>query len=171
MTRWLALIPVLAIVALGLLFAGYGLHHDPRVDPAALVGRPVPAMALAPLGGGAPVDLRRAGRQPVLINFFASWCAPCVVEHPDLMALKQQGVRIIGVAYKDPAGKTRAFLDRHGDPYAMILMDPDGRAGIEYGISGVPETFAVARGRVRAKQTGPLTPEAADRLIRAIEAR
>jgi cytochrome c biogenesis protein CcmG/thiol:disulfide interchange protein DsbE len=169
--RWLALIPVLVIVALGLLFAGYGLHHNPRVDPAALVGRPVPAMALVPLDGGAPVDLRRAGEEPVLINFFASWCAPCVVEHPDLMALKQQGIRIIGVAYKDPADKTRAFLIQHGDPYGLTLMDPDGRAGIEYGTSGVPETFAVVHGRVAAKETGPLTPASADRLIRAIGAR
>lgn len=169
--RWLALIPVLIIVALGLLFAGYGLHHNPKVDPAALVGRPVPAMALAPLDGGAPVDLRRAGQQPVLINFFASWCAPCVVEHPALMALKQEGVTIIGVAYKDPADKTRDFIARHGDPFSMVMMDPDGRAGIEYGTSGVPETFAVVRGRVVAKQTGPMTPEAADRLLRAIGAR
>lgn len=169
--RWLALIPVLVVLALGALFAGYALHHNPRVEPSALVGRPVPAMALAPLEGGAPVDLREAGQEPVLINFFASWCAPCVVEHPDLMALKQQGVRIIGVAYKDPEEKTRAFLVKHGDPYGLTLMDPDGRAGIEYGTSGVPETFAVVRGRVVAKQTGPLTPEAADRLIRAIGAR
>lgn len=169
--RWLALIPVVVIAALGLLFAGYALRHDPKVAPAALVGHPVPAMALVPLDGGAPVDLRRAGQQPVLINFFASWCAPCVVEHPDLMALKQQGVAIIGVAYKDPPDKTRGFLIQHGDPYGLTLMDPDGRAGIEYGTSGVPETFAVVRGRVVAKQTGPLTPEAADRLIRAIEAR
>jgi cytochrome c biogenesis protein CcmG/thiol:disulfide interchange protein DsbE len=169
--RWLALLPVLAIVALGLLFAGYGLRHDPKVDPAALVGRPVPAVALQPLGGGAAVDLRRAGRRPVLINFFASWCAPCVVEHPALMALKQEGVQIVGVAYKDAPDNTRGFLDRHGDPFAMVVTDPDGRAGIEYGTSGVPETFAVVGGRVVAKQTGPLTPDAADRLLRAIGAR
>jgi cytochrome c biogenesis protein CcmG/thiol:disulfide interchange protein DsbE len=169
--RWLALIPVLVLAALAALFAGYALRHDPHVDPKALVGRPVPAMALPRLDGAGQVDLARAGRRPVLINFFASWCAPCVIEHPALLALKQDGVAIVGVAYKDPADKTRVFLAQHGDPFTMTLLDQSGRAGVEYGISGVPETFAVLNGRVVDKQTGPMTPEAADRLLRAMRVR
>lgn len=169
--RWLAAIPVVILGLMAVLFAGYALHHDPKVNPAALVGRPVPAIAVARLDDGGLVDLRQVGQQPVLINFFASWCAPCIVEHPALMALKADGVSIIGVAYKDTPDNTRAFIAEHGDPFTMTLIDPDGRAGVEYGTSGVPETFAVVGGRIVAKQTGPMTPEAADRLMRAIGAR
>jgi cytochrome c biogenesis protein CcmG/thiol:disulfide interchange protein DsbE len=169
--RWLALIPVVALAALAILFAGYALHHDPHVNPAAMVGRPVPAIQVARLDGGGDVDLRRLGQKPMLINFFASWCAPCVVEHPALMALKADGVSIVGVAYKDAPEKTQAFIAEHGDPFGLMLMDRSGRAGVEYGISGVPETFAVVGGRIVDKQTGPMTPEAADRLLRAIGAR
>lgn len=165
MNRWFAILPLAALAALGALFAGYALKHDPHVNPAALVGKSAPNLALAPLSGGTPRAIRSVHQGPVLINFFASWCAPCVQEAPALMALKLQGVPIVGVSYKDAAAKSQAFLDQHGDPFTAVLMDPDGRAGIEYGISGVPETFLVAAdGKVLAKHTGPLTPEAAEEL-------
>ena len=165
MKRWLALLPLLVLVALAVLFAGYALHHDPHVNPAALVGRPVPVVSLQPLEGGTPVSVAGAPR-PVLINFFASWCAPCVEEAPALMALKAEGVPVVGVAYKDKPEKSQAFLRNYGDPYRAILRDPDGRAGVEFGISGVPETFAIsADGVVLAKHVGPLTPDAAEALV------
>ncbi len=165
MKRWLYLTPLAVLGALALLFAGYALHHDPHVNPAALVGRPVPEVSLQPLGGGTPQAVAAAPR-PVLVNFFASWCAPCVEEAPALMALKSEGVLIIGVAYKDRPEKSQAFLRDHGDPFLDTFQDPDGRAGVEYGISGVPETFAVsADGVVLAKHVGPLTPDAAEALV------
>ncbi len=165
MKRWLAFLPLAVLGALALLFAGYALHHDPHVNPAALVGRPVPAVSLQPLGGGAPRSVADAPR-PVLINFFASWCAPCVEEAPALMALKAEGVPVVGVAYKDKPAKSQAFLTNHGDPYISTFQDPDGRAGVEFGISGVPETFAVsAEGVILAKHVGPLTPDAAEALV------
>lgn len=169
--RWLAIVPVLALAALAALFAGYALRHDPHVDPRATVGRSAPAERLARLDGTGMASLTEAGQGPMLVNFFASWCAPCIVEHPALMALKQDGVTIVGVAYKDAPDKTRGFIAEHGDPFAVTLMDPDGRAGVDYGISGVPETFAVVRGRIVDKQTGPMTPEAAERLLRAMRVR
>jgi cytochrome c biogenesis protein CcmG, thiol:disulfide interchange protein DsbE len=169
-SRWLALIPLLVLGALGLLFAVYALGRDPAVKPDAMVGKPIPAVALAPLAGGAPQPVS-ADRGPHLINLFASWCAPCAIEHPQLMRLKESGVRIIGVAYKDEPEDSRAFLRRLGDPFTMILADPDGRAGVEFGVSGVPETFAVVDGVIVAKHSGPLTPEAADRLASRLRAR
>lgn len=163
MSRWLALLPLAALVALGLLFGLYALGRNPQVQPQALVGKPVPAVALPDLENGRPVSVAEvAAGEPVLVNFFASWCAPCEVEHPELMTLQARGVRIVGVAYKDAPENTRAFLLRLGDPFAARLVDRDGRAGVEFGVTGVPETYAVAAdGTVLAKHTGPLTPEAA----------
>jgi cytochrome c biogenesis protein CcmG/thiol:disulfide interchange protein DsbE len=161
--------PLLVLAALALLFAGYGLHHDPHVQPHALVGKPLPDVTLPALEDGQPVPLRALAAQgPVVINFFASWCAPCAQEAPALNELAGQHVRIVGVAYKDAPEKSRAFLDRLGDPYVQRLVDRDGRAGIEFGVTGVPETYLVGRdGVVLDKHTGPL--EAAD--VEALAAR
>ncbi len=172
MKRWLVILPLVALIALAVLFLGYALRHDPKVRPDALVGRPAPAIALAPLDGGAPGPIRPTAEGPYLVNFFASWCAPCRIEHPALMALKAQGVRIVGVSYKDKPEASRAFLDELGNPFTTIVLDPSGRAGVEYGVSGVPETFAVGEdGRILAKHTGPLTPEAAEALAARLDAR
>ncbi len=165
MKRWMAFLPLVVLAALAVLFVGYGLRHDPHVNPAALVGREAPAVALQPLAGGAPALVRPAGQGPVLINFFASWCAPCVEEAPALMALKAEGVPIVGVAYKDAPDKSKAFLTVNGNPYLATYMDPSGRAGVEFGVSGVPETFAIgADGKVLYKVSGPLTPQDAEAL-------
>ena len=169
MKRWVALVPLAVLAALAALFVGYGLKHDPHVNPAALVGRKTPRVLMTRLDGGPAQPVLSAAQGPVLINFFASWCAPCVEEAPALMAMKQQGVPMIGVAYKDAPAKSRAFLAEHGDPFVAVFDDHDGRAGVEFGISGVPETFAVgADGTVLAKHVGPLTPDAAEKLAERI---
>lgn len=166
MRRWLAFSPLLVLAALAVLFAGYALKRDPRVQPHALVGKALPDLMLADLDTGRPQPLRAAARGPVIINFFASWCAPCEIEHPQLMALKARGVTVIGVAYKDAPANTQAFLSRLGDPFAARLIDRDGRAGIEFGVTGVPETFVVAAdGTVVAKHTGPLEAKDLDGLV------
>lgn len=161
MNRWLAFAPLVVLAALAVLFVGWSLKRDPQVSPDALVGRPIPEVVLPMLGGEGEVDLRVAATgQPMVLNVFASWCAPCRIEHSQLMTLQAQGVRIVGVAYKDAPADTRAFLEELGDPYAVVLMDREGRAGIELGISGVPETYAVdAMGVVVAKHTGPLVDQ------------
>jgi cytochrome c biogenesis protein CcmG/thiol:disulfide interchange protein DsbE len=167
--RWLGFAPLIVLVALGVLFAGYALKHDPRVQPHALVGKSVPAVVLPDLDTGAKVAVREAPGGPRLINFFASWCAPCRVEQPQLMALKAQGVTVVGVAYKDEPGKTRAFLDELGDPFAVKLMDRSGRAGVEFGVTGVPETYLVgADGVILAKHSGPLTDADARDLLKKL---
>lgn len=177
MSRWLSLIPLVVLVALAALFIGWSLKRDPSIKPDALVGRPIPETVLPILTGDQPgpghVDLKTAGvGKPMLVNVFASWCLPCRVEHPNLMALKARGVAVVGVAWKDDPVKTRAFLDELGDPYSMVLVDREGRAGLDLGITGVPETFAVnTMGQVVAKSSGPMIDDAEiERMVDAIQA-
>lgn len=142
---------------------------DPRGVPSALIGRPVPGFELAPLPGWdkpglASRDiLEAASRRPVLVNFWASWCVPCLVEHPQLMRLAAEGVPLFGINYHtgtqtDP-GAT-AWLRRHGDPFLRIGIDLTGRVAVDWGVYGVPETYIVdRRGIVRWRMAGPITPE------------
>ena len=177
MNRWLAIIPLVVLTGLAILFIGWSLKRDPAYKPDAAVGQPIAETVLPILQGSVAgpqnVDLKTAGvGRPMLVNVFASWCAPCRIEHPKLMALKARGVAIVGVAYKDEPEATAAFLEELGDPFSMVLVDHEGRAGLDLGVSGVPETFAVdAMGRVTAKVSGPLLddPEI-DRLVASMQA-
>ncbi|WP_051651320.1 DsbE family thiol:disulfide interchange protein [Brevundimonas bacteroides] len=177
MSRWLTVIPLLVLAGLAVLFIGWSLQRDPEYRPDAIVGQTVPETVLPILQGDVAgpqnVDLKTAGvGRPMLVNLFASWCAPCRIEHPQLMALKARGIAVVGVAYKDEPVATRAFLDELGDPFTMVLVDQEGRAGLDLGVSGVPETFAVdAMGRIVAKASGPLLTQAdVDRLVAALDA-
>ena len=188
MNRWLALIPLALLVGLVVFAAlklgdvasrslSQGQTQGNEYRPSALVGQPIPQTVLPILTGTEPgpgqVDLKTAGvGKPMLVNVFASWCAPCRVEHPRLMTLREQGVAVVGVAWKDDPVATRAFLDELGDPYSIVLVDREGRAGLDLGITGAPETFAVdAMGKVVAKFSGPLVSDAEiDRLVQAMQA-
>lgn len=186
MNRWFAVIPLAALIALVAFaavrlgdFTGRSLAEGGGSEyrPDALVGQPVPETVLPMLTGAEAgpgvLDLKTAGvGKPMLINVFASWCAPCRLEHANLMALEAQGVAVVGVAWKDDPAATRAFLDELGDPYSMVLVDRDGRAGLDLGITGAPETFAVdAMGKVTGKFSGPLTEQAEiDRLVASMQA-
>lgn len=165
MKRLIAFLPLAGGAVLAALLVSQ-IHHDPHYVPAALVGHPLPDETLPSLGGGAPVKLREIAQPGTLVNMFASWCAPCQEEAPTLMALKTQGVRIIGVAWKDDPARTRAMLAEAGNPYAVTLVDRDGQAGLDFGVSGVPETYLVgAGGKVVAKYALPLTPGSAEALL------
>ncbi len=175
MNRWLTIIPLVVLAALAALFIGWSLKREPAFKPDALVGQTVPETVLPILADGVAgpgnVDLRTAGLgRPVIVNLFASWCAPCRLEHPQLMALEARGITVIGVAYKDEPEATQAFLDELGDPFTLVLVDREGRAGLDLGVSGVPESFAVdATGRIVAKASGPLLTRAdVDALTRAL---
>lgn len=127
---------------------------------AGMVGRAAPAYALQRLDGGEPVTPAAFAGRPYLINVFASWCTPCRAEHAQLVDLQRSGVAILGVAYKDAPEDTAAFLRELGNPFAEVGMDPEGRYGLELGVTGAPETFVVgADGEIRAAYRGALTPD------------
>jgi cytochrome c biogenesis protein CcmG/thiol:disulfide interchange protein DsbE len=133
-----------------------------------VAGRPLPAFDLPALTEGQPrVTNADFAGGAYLINSFASWCVPCRAEHPVLVALAEEGVPIMGLAYKDDPEATQRFLAELGDPYARVGVDLDGAYALDLGTSGVPETFVVgADGRMIAVVREPLTPETVERLIR-----
>jgi cytochrome c biogenesis protein CcmG, thiol:disulfide interchange protein DsbE len=166
--RLAVFLPLAIFLALaGLFFYRLG-SGDPSRIPSALIGRPVPATQLPPVQG-----LERGGK-PVpgiaaadfagavsLVNVWASWCVPCHDEAPLLMELAADArIRVVGINYKDQPDNARRFLGRYGNPFAAAGADQNGRAGIEWGVYGVPETFLVGRdGKIAYKLVGPITAE------------
>ena len=163
MTRLIYVLPVIAFAALAL-FLFKGLHAPPPGDlPSVLINKPAPSLTLPALDaatkGFGLADL--AGGRVTVVNVFASWCVPCRAEAPQLAQLaKARGVQLFGMVWKDTRQKARTFLDDVGDPFARIGYDGEGRAGIEWGVYGVPETFIVDRhGVIRERLVGPITPD------------
>ena len=165
--RALFVLPILLLVGLAVMFA-VGLRHDPSIVPSVLIDKPVPEFDLPPLfedkPGLATADLNG---QVALVNVFASWCIPCRIEHPMFMRLAERGeVPVYGINYKDAPADAKRWLAELGDPYTRIGADRDGRAGIEWGVYGVPETFVVdGTGTIRFKHVGPLTAEVLEETI------
>jgi cytochrome c biogenesis protein CcmG, thiol:disulfide interchange protein DsbE len=167
MNRAVALIPIAALAALVLIGVFLLTRETERETfSEGRIGRPAPAYALERLGGGEPVTSSSREGRAYLINVFASWCTPCRAEHPQLMVLAGSGVDIVGVAYKDRPDATAAFLNELGDPFRDIGMDPEGRFGLELGITGAPETFVIgADGAIHAVHRGALTPRVVEETI------
>jgi cytochrome c biogenesis protein CcmG/thiol:disulfide interchange protein DsbE len=161
-------------VLLVLLYAGLQ-NGDPSRLPSVLQNKPLPDFTLAALPdhkadgvpGLSPADFRTG--QPVLLNIWASWCAPCREEHPLLMQLQQDGIAVYGLNYKDDPKAARRFLGQFGNPYDRIGVDPTGRAAIDLGVYGVPETFVVnGRGEIIYRHVGPLEMSAFNDKIRPL---
>ena len=158
MKRW---IPFAAFaILLGFLFVGLWL--DPREVPSPLIGKPAPAFTLPVLERpGQTFSPDQARGRPWLLNVWAPWCRTCRREHPFLMQLAASGVRLYGLNWQDQAREAADLLAEIGNPYALTAVDLDGRAGIDWGVTGVPETFLVdADGIVRVKHSGPLNERA-----------
>jgi len=155
MNRLLFVLPLLTLAILAGFF-GWSLlsGRDPASIGSVMVGRAAPT-----LPGGLGDGLIKA--KPVLVNFFASWCAPCLAEHPMFERLKsREGATIIGIAWKDKPEATRAWLAKLGDPYKQLLFDQDGKTALDWGLSGVPETYLVdGKGIVRLHFRGPITEQ------------
>ncbi|MFG1358952.1 DsbE family thiol:disulfide interchange protein [Xanthobacter pseudotagetidis] len=167
---WIVALPLVLFLALaGLFLSRLETGGDPSRVPSVLVGRKAPAMTLPPLVGlgkaGASVpgiDTATLTGKPTLVNVWASWCGPCREEHPLLMKLAQDPrLRLVGLNYKDAPENARRFLGQYGLPYEAVGVDTNGRAAIEWGVYGVPETFVLAKdGTIAHKFVGPLTPDA-----------
>lgn len=157
MNRAFALIPVGILLALSVAFF-FALQRDPSKIPSVLIDKPLPAFNLgrveADIPGLSSSDLHG---QPILLNVFGSWCVACRQEHESLLALKERGVVIDGIDWRDSANDGARWLSRNGNPYARVGSDPLGRTAIDLGVTGAPETFVIdAKGRVRYKQIGPI---------------
>ena len=166
--RIVVLVPLAVFLALALLFLYRLGAGDPSIIPSALIGHPVPRIDLPALAGlerdGTPVPGINAASfkgNVSVVNVWASWCVPCHDEAPLLLQLAQdRRVRLIGINYKDDPDNARRFLGRYGDPFAAAGADHNGRAAIEWGVYGVPETFVVGRdGRIAYKLVGPITAD------------
>lgn len=164
-----ALLPVALFIGLAVLF-GRGLQGDPSKLPSALLNKPVPQFTLPALEGIDRPGLKTADfakGEVSVVNIFASWCVPCRDEHPLLMKLAGQSkARLVGINYKDDPDNARRFLKELGLPYAAVGVDNSGRAAVDWGVYGVPETFVVdGRGVIRLKYVGPLTQTAIEQAI------
>lgn len=175
MKRLLFAIP-LAIAAIIGAFALWGLSggRDPGAIPSALVSNPVPDFTLEPIAGVdspglASADLKGEGL--TLVNVFASWCGPCRAEHPILTRMgEEQNLRIVAINYKDRADAAADWLDELGNPYARVGWDYTGRAGIDWGVTGVPETFIVNNeGVVLHRFAGPVVGDGRRRFQEALD--
>lgn len=159
--QFLALIPLLIFVALVALVAVPLMRGtDPAKPESAMIGRAAPDVTLpAALAGQNPFSTAALRGKPAVVNFFASWCVPCQAEQPFLAKIAQEaGVDVYGVNYKDKPEALAPWLEKHGNPFAAIGADVDGRAAIEWGVYGVPETFIIDRhGVIRLRHVGPVT--------------
>ena len=167
MRRLMYILPLRLFLGVGIALL-LGFNRDPREIPSALIDKPVPEFALPPLPGHkqglSTADLKGEVR---LVNVFASWCVPCRAEHPIVTRLAEsEKIPVHAINHKDKPEDAKAWLARYGDPYASIGVDSDGRASIEWGVYGVPESFLIDRqGRIRYKHVGPLSPEVMERDI------
>jgi cytochrome c biogenesis protein CcmG, thiol:disulfide interchange protein DsbE len=166
--RLIVLVPLILFAGLTALFLVRLNAGDPSLIPSALIGHSVPRTSLPPIVGlkrdGAAVPgLDPASFQGAVsvVNVWASWCVPCHDEAPLLMQLSQdRRLRVVGINYKDDPDNARRFLGRYGNPFAASGTDQNGRAAIEWGVYGVPETFVIGRdARIAYKLVGPITPE------------
>lgn len=169
--RFVPLAIFLALAALmgGYLLATQFLGYQRDTLPSALIGKPAPLTELPPLRddgmGLTAASLTAPGVK--VVNVWASWCGPCRLEHPALMALAEEGVTVLGINHRDQQLAGLAFLRELGDPFQRVGVDADGRASVEWGVYGVPETFVVnGDGEIVYKHVGPIQNDDLDRLIR-----
>jgi len=173
--RIIVLVPLVLFLGLALLFLVRLGAGDVSRIPSALIGKPAPATNLPPVPGierdGKPVPGLEAADfkgTVTVLNVWASWCVPCVEEAPLLVRIaRDPRIRIAGINYKDSPENAKRFLTRYGNPYAFNGMDSNGRASIEWGVYGVPETFVIGRdGRIAYKLIGPIVAQNVDTVLK-----
>lgn len=157
---------ILAGFAAAALFATLSGSRNPAQLPSVLISKPAPATPVPLLdNAAATLDLAAFAGQPLLVNFFASWCAPCRAEAPAL-ALLAETLPVIGIAYKDKPADTQAFLTQYGNPFSAIGVDRDGRLGFAWGVYGVPESYVIgADGTILLRHAGPIDRRVLDEVL------
>jgi cytochrome c biogenesis protein CcmG, thiol:disulfide interchange protein DsbE len=174
--RWLVALPLIGFALLAVLLLARLYGGDPSRLPSALIGRPAPQTILPALPGLVRDGAQVPGLDPAMfkgkvsvVNVWASWCVPCHDEAPLLTELgKDKRLQLVGINYKDSSDNARRFLGRYGNPFGIVGVDGNGRASIEWGVYGVPETFIVGReGTIVYKLVGPVTPANFDRVLKA----
>jgi cytochrome c biogenesis protein CcmG/thiol:disulfide interchange protein DsbE len=169
--RWLRFLPVALVVLLvGALVWRLANPPDTNVE-SEMIGSRVPTFAETKALAGKPglASPNLADGTPKLVNFFASWCVPCIGEAPVLEELKQQGVPIVGIAVRDRPDDLRRFLAENGDPFERIGADPQSRIQLAFGSAGVPETFVVdGKGMIRMQHIGPIEPDDIPAILQAM---
>lgn len=158
MSKILIALPLLLIGGLSALLY-WGLSQDPNQRATPLLGKTAPVEQFIPLNADEKSLAEISAENDLyVLNFFASWCPPCRIEHPQLMQLAQEHkIQLVGIAYKDTPKATRAFLQQYGNPYVATYSDPKGIGAIDYGLVGVPETFIVKQGKIIYHFAGPIT--------------
>jgi cytochrome c biogenesis protein CcmG/thiol:disulfide interchange protein DsbE len=173
--RWLVALPLVVFAGLAALFLLRLYGGDPSKIPSALIGQPAPQTVLPALEGLLRDGTQVPGLDPAafkgkvsLVNVWASWCVPCHDEAPLLTELaKDNRLQLVGINYKDAPDNARRFLGRYGNPFGIVGADANGRASIEWGVYGVPETFIVGReGTIVYKMVGPVTPQNFDSVLK-----
>ena len=153
------LLPVYGIIALGLIFA-YAFIDEPTVpSPLATSNAPAPQWTLTRLDAPETISDDVLHARVALVNFFASWCLPCTAEHPHMTALAERYPHVVrvGIAYKDAPRDAQRWLERHSNPYTYVVLDPTGTNALQWGVSGVPETFLIdTSGRIRYHLRAPI---------------
>lgn len=166
MARALYLLPLALFLVLVIYFAtSLRPNHDIHELPSAMIAKPAPDFDLAGLNTDKPLALTALKGHPAVINFFASWCVPCRVEHPLLMRLAAENhLPLYGIAYKDKPDDSQKLLSTYGDPYRQVGVDRTGSVGLDFGVYGVPETYVIdSAGVIQRRFVGPLTAESVDK--------
>ena len=172
MKRWLMLIPLAVFLSMAW-FLYKGLYLDPTELPSAMIDKPFPAFSLPSVEGDKTLTEADLKGKPALVNVWATWCISCRVEHPVLTRFAEtKRLRVVGYNWKDEPADALRWLEQFGNPFWLVLADVEGRAAIDWGIYGAPETFLVdANGMIQWKHVGPLTDAVInDELMPALQA-
>lgn len=158
MKRILLFVPFVICLVLGVVFYKGIFQEDKEALPSALIGKPLPTFILRTVIANELKDTNDMKGAPALVNVWATWCPSCRIEHPDLITLSQQGVKIFGVNYKDDMFAAQEWLAKLGNPYVFSIQDGDGLLGVDLGVYGAPETFLIDhQGNIRLKYVGVFT--------------
>ncbi len=167
--KWIRFgVPLLLFVVMAA-FLAKGLENDPRHLPSARLNQAIPEFSLPTLDDGAVFVTQQDLKGPLLLNVWATWCPSCRVEHPMLNTLAEQGIRIVGLNYKDERAAAQAYLQKYHNPYSAVIFDQEGDLGLDLGVYGAPETYFIdTKGVIRHRHVGVVSDVEWERSLSAI---